>query len=350
LTEHNNLQGVCDVGMQPDWLPGYRAVANAAARAEVEAIWRCKLPSEPGATGSAVLKDRAEGKIKALWITRYDPVNTAAVGSAAKALEECELVVAQHLFLTDTSKYAHVILPVAAFGEELVTYTSTERRIQIAQHVVSPELGVTAAWQQIAKVAQALGADWQYVTSADVMAEIGTVVPFYSGASYANLAIEYGRQWPCTTNRPLGTPRLFEQEDRDERFCFAPVQKPAPAAVNADFPFTMVLGNSSYYWNQNVLIAHSETLKREYRMLLLDYPRGFVEINPDDAKAMKIRDGQAIKLCAAGGSTLTAARVTPEVRSGTVFVPYQELSKMEQLRGAQGDGRFLAVRIETEVK
>ena len=351
LTEHNNLQGVCDVGMLPDWLPGYRPAGNAEARAEVEAIWGCKLPVNPGASGGAVLKDRAEGKIKALWITRYDPVNTAALGTARKAIEECELVIAQHLFLTDTSKCADVVLPTAAFGEERITFTSTERRIQIAESVLAPAPGVTSAWQQITAVACALGADWKYETAADVMAEIGTVVPFYSGASYDNLALEYGRQWPCTKDRPLGTPRLFAEGDCGDRFRFAPVQQTVPAPASKDFPFTLVLGNSSYYWNQNVLIAHSETLKREYRMLLLDYPRGFVEINPDDAKVMKIRDGQTVKLCAAGGQTLTAVRVTPEVRSGTVFVPYQELSKMEQLRGAQGDGpRFLAVRIETEVK
>jgi predicted molibdopterin-dependent oxidoreductase YjgC len=351
LAEQNNLQGSCDVGVLPDRLPGYRPVTDAGARAEVEAIWGCKLPASPGVSGSAVLKDRAKGKIKALWLSHYDPLNTAAIGTARKALEECELVIAQHLFLTETSKCAHVVLPVAVFGEERVTFTNTERRIQIAERVIAPAPGVISTWQQIAEVARALGADWKYETAADVMTEIGKVVPFYSGASYDNLAIEYGRQWPCTTDRPLGTPRLFAEENSGDRFRFAPVQEIVPALANKDFPFTMVLGNSSYYWNQNVLIAHSEVLRREYGILLLDYPRGFVEINPDVAKAMKIRDGQTVKLCSAGGFTLTAVRITPEVRSGTVFVPHQELSKMEQLRGTQGDGqRFLAVRIETEVK
>src|SRR6185369_13486829 len=115
---------------------------------------------------------------------------------------------------------------------------------------------------------------------------------------------------------------LFADGNQGISFKFAPIPKPAaPVATDKDFPFTLVLGNSSYYWNQNVLIAHSETLKREYRMLLLDYPKGFVEINSDDAKNMKIRDKQRIKLCAAGGSTITVAHVTPEVKSGTVFVP-----------------------------
>lgn len=343
LTEHNNLQGVCDMGMLPDRLPGYRPLS---AGSDLEALWGAKLPTAPGVSAEAVLKDRAKGKIKAVWLDRYDPVNTAVVGSAAKALQECDLVIVQHLFLTETAKLADVVLPTTAFGEETITFTSTERRIQIASQAIQAPAGITPAWQQIAQVATALGAAWSYADAAAVMAEIGLAVPTYSAAGYDNLLVEYGRQWPCTKDAPHGTPILFSGSGS---FKFVPVARPsAPAAVSTDFPFTLVLGNSSYYWNQNVLIAHSEILKREYRVMFLDYPKGFVEINADDAKEMKIRDKQKIKLCAAGGCAVTVARVTPEVKRGTVFVPYQELSQMQQMRGAD-DARFLAVRVETEV-
>jgi len=351
LSEHNNLQGVCDMGMLPDLLPGYRPVGDAKGRAVLESLWGGKLPASPGVSASAVLKDRSQGKIKAVWFDRYDPVNTAAIGTAAKAIGECELVIVQHLFLTETAKLADVVLPTTAFAEERITFTSTERRIQIAEQAIEPPSGIIPAWQQIAEVARAMGADWKYANSGDVMDEIGRAVPFYSGASYANLSIDFGRQWPCTTENPHGTALLYADGASGVGFKFTPISKPAaPAALDKDFPFTLVLGNSSYYWNQNVLIAHSEILKREYRMLLLDYPKGFVEINSDDARTMKIRDKQLIKLCSSGGSAVTVARVTPEVRSGTVFVPYQELGQIQQIRGVQGDGpRYLAVRVETEV-
>jgi len=346
LTEHNNLQGVCDMGMLPTRLPGYRPLG---AGSDLETLWGGKLPTTPGIAASAVLSDRGQGKIKALWLDRYDPVNTAALGTAAKVIEECDLVIVQHLFLTETAKLADVVLPTTAFGEERITFTSTERRIQLATKAIEPPAGITSAWQQIAQVANALGATWNYPDSASVMAEIGRAVPSYSGAGYDNLTLEYGRQWPCTKDSPLGTPTLLT--DSGAKFTFIPIAKPqAPVALDNDFPFTLVLGNSTYYWNQNVLIAHSEILKREYRVLFLDYPQGFVEINSDDAKTLKIRDKQKIKLCAGGGCAVTVARVTPEVKSGTVFVPYQELSQMQQMRGAQGDGpRYMAVRVETEV-
>src|ERR1035438_978340 len=95
------------------------------------------------------------------------------------------------------------------------------------------------------------------------MEEIGTVVPFYSGANYPNLAAEYGRQWPCTTDRPLGTRSLFAEGLPAGGFKFMPITRDVQATAPADYPLTLVFGHSLYYWNQNVLIQHSETLYRK---------------------------------------------------------------------------------------
>jgi predicted molibdopterin-dependent oxidoreductase YjgC len=350
LTEHNNLQGVCDMGMLPDRLPGYRKVANDAARAELEALWGTKLPAKPGLASRSLFADRGHGQVRAVWLCRYDPVSTAFFGDAANALQQCELVVAQHLFLTESARYAHVVLPTTAFGEERVTFTNTERRIQLAEQVIEPLPGTTPAWQQLTQVAQAMGADWKYDSAAEVMDEIGTAVPFYSGANYHNLAAEYGRQWPCTKDRPLGTRFLFAEGLPAQGFKFVPITRPLQAdAVSKEYPLTLVFGHSLYYWNQSVLIKHSETLKREYRILLLDYPEGFVEMNPDDAKQLGIRDGEKIRLWAAGGSAVTDARVTPEVRSGAVFVPYFVRQVQQRIRGSTENGvQLIPVRVAKE--
>jgi predicted molibdopterin-dependent oxidoreductase YjgC len=350
LTEHNNLQGVCDMGMLPDLLPGYRKVASDTARAELETLWGTKLPAKPGLASRSLLADRGRGQVRAIWLCRYDPVSTAFFGDAANALQQCELVVAQHLFLTESARHAHVVLPTTAFGEERVTFTNTERRIQLAEQVIEPLAGTTPAWQQLTQVAREMGADWPYESAAEVMDEIGTVAPSYSGANYHNLAVEYGRQWPCTKDRPLGTRVLFAEGLPVHGFKFVPISRPLQATVvSKEYPLTLVFGHSLYYWNQNVLIQHSETLKREYRILLLDYPEGFVELNPDDAKQLGIRDGEKVRLRAAGGSAMAAARVTPEVRSGAVFVPYFVRQVQQQIRGTTENGvQLIPVRVEKE--
>ncbi|MGP8201894.1 MAG: molybdopterin oxidoreductase family protein [Limisphaerales bacterium] len=350
LTEHNNLQGVCDMGMLPDLLPGYQSVTNAKARAALEGIWGAKVPAAPGVGADTLFGGGERPPLKALWLGRYDPVSTAFFGDAVQALDRCELVVVQHLFMTDSADFADVVLPTTAFGEERVSFTSTERRIQIAERVIDPPEGPMPAWEQLTRLARALGAQWNYGSAADVMQEIGEVIPFYSGASHDNLTRDYGRQWPCTTDHPLGTSLLFANGDMDRPFKFAPVAPPTkPFEPSGAFPFTLVFGRSLYYWHQNVLIRHSETLKREYRLLLLDYPDGFVEINTDDAKKLGIRDGGRIRLSTAGGSLTSVARVTSEVRGGTAFVPYFVRQLKPEMLGAAGDSRsFVPVRVEKE--
>ena len=350
LTEQNNLQGVCDVGMLPDRLPGYAPVTDDAARGALAAIWKTEIPAVPGLGSRALLTHRGNGKVKALWLSRYDPVNTAFLGNVANQLRQMELVVVQHLFMNETAQYAHVVLPTTAFGEEEVSFTSTDRRIQLAERVLDPPAGLTPAWEQITKVAQLMGADWNYSSAAAIMDEIGDAVPFYSGANYPNLAREYGRQWPCTKDRPLGTQFLFANSNGYQRFKFVPVPPPPqPSAPPKNFPLTLVFGNSLYYWNQNVLIRHSETLKREYRILMLDYPEGFIEVNPEDAKQFGIRDGDHVRLRTAHASSVAAARITAEVRYGTIFVPHFMRDVETQILGAGGDSRKLvSVRIEKE--
>ncbi len=349
LAEHNNLQGVCDVGMLPDWLPGYRPVTSAAGRAEVERRWGTSLPAGPGLSAAAVFSAREPGPIRALWLTRYDPVGTGP--GAARLLEACDLVVVQHVFRTETAKYAHLILPTTAFGEEQVTFTSTERRVQLAAQAVPPPKGVEPAWRQLAQVARALGASWTYPSAAKVMDEIAEVVPFYAGISHAALARDHGRQWPCTPDRPTGTRTLYEACDRVVPFrLISPPARPHEEPVDPSYPLTLVFGRSDHYWNQNVLVQHSETLRRENRLLLLDYPDGFVELNPEDARGLGVRDGERVRVVSVEGAAVTDARITPEVRRGAVFAPFFASQVQALVQGSDPEApALLPVRVEKEV-
>ena len=352
LTEHNNLQGACDMGMLPDRLPGYGHVTDPAVREQFEKKWKTGIPAKPGIAAKWVLSDRGKGSIRAVWLCRYDPVSTAFFVNAEECLRECELVIMQHLFLTEAAKYCHVVLPTAMFGEEEVTFTSGERRIQLAKQVIDTPKGITPGWHQIMQTARAMGADWEYESSSDVMDEIGDVVPFYSGASHENLAREYGRQWPCTKDRPLGTSLLFGEDDHARRFKFMKVERHDEIYMtSSEYPFLLVLGHSLYYWHRNVLVRHSETLKREFQVPLLDFPEGFAGMHPDDAKELGIRDGERIRLVAEDGATVTFAALSHEVRPGTLFMPFFVKQVEQQILG-QGKGglHLIKVRVEKEAE
>lgn len=340
LTEQNNLQGVCDMGISPTRLPGYRPVSDPAARAVFEKAWGCKLPATPGLGAREVFEATNKSRVRAVWMCRYDPVATATFCDATSVLRQLDLVVVQHLFRIPSAEYAHVVLPVVAFGEEEVTFTSTERRIQMARKVMDPPDGPMPAWQQLMFVARGLGAEWAYGSSARVMDEIGAVVPQYSGASYENLGREYGRQWPCTKDKPLGTRILFEDGIEGRPFRLAQIAAPPDIApAPPEYPYALIYGHSLYYWHHNVLVQHSETLRREFRVLLLDYPEGFVEINTEDAAALRLRDGARIRLVAEQGVATTAARVTSEVRRGTIFLPFFVREVQRQIWGEERFGQ-----------
>ena len=79
----------------------------------------------------------------------------------------------------------------------------------------------------------------------------------------------------------------------------------------------------------------------------MDYPDGFVEINSEDARQLGVRDGEKIRLRAATGAAVSTARVTPEVRCGTVFVPYFVRAVERQILGGAHDGaQTVQVRLE----
>jgi len=323
LAEHNNLQGVCDMGMMPDFLPGYAPVEEPSARRRFEKAWRVSLPAKKGVSAREFFNSAGSGRFRAAWLCRYDPAVTATFCDAAAALQDLDLVVVQHLFMTRSAEHAHVILPLTAFGEEEVTFTSTDRRIQIARRVIEPQGEAMPAWRQLTEVGKLFGADWHYGSAAEVMEEIRSLAPFYSGASYENLGGGYGRQWPCTVERPLGTPRLFAEEEPSQRFRLTAIPFPRiPEDPGPEYPTRLIFGQSLYYWHQNPLILNSEILRREYRVLLLDYPEGFVDLSREDAARIGVRDGGKIRLVSPTDAVETVARVTDEVRPGTVYVPF----------------------------
>ncbi len=189
---HHDSAGALEMGLTPDMLPGYVAAGDASARATFEKAWGRSLPGA-GLAARAVLAAAAEGKIRALWIVADDLLVSAADRALVeKALERCELVIVNELFLTRTAARAHVVFPVAAFAEKEGATLNSERRLQRSSRALSPRRGnggsgARADWEVFQAVAQALGADWRYRTPEDVFREIARVVPGLHGLSYTSL-------------------------------------------------------------------------------------------------------------------------------------------------------------------
>ncbi len=163
-----NAWGSVALGTWSEFLPGPRLVADRAARAELARAWDTQLPEEPGATGPEML--RHGSSIAGLYVMGADPVRGfPGAGKVRQRLTALEFLVVQDLFLTETARLAHVVLPLPGLAEEegaLWGPGGEPRRLSRA--VPTP---VPASWEVVARISDALGVRLPYRSAGDVQAE-----------------------------------------------------------------------------------------------------------------------------------------------------------------------------------
>jgi NADH-quinone oxidoreductase subunit G len=121
-------RGAIDAGAVPGLLPGGRLVADAAARAEVEAVWGSEVPALPGRDVNGILHSAADGSLAALLIGGVDPADTPDPAWAAEALERAGFVVSLEIRRSAVTDHADVVLPVAPAAEKAGRYVTWEGR------------------------------------------------------------------------------------------------------------------------------------------------------------------------------------------------------------------------------
>ncbi len=157
LRGQNNVQGSCDMGSFPHELPGYRHIGDAAVRSLFEEAWNVKLQDEPGLRIQNMFDAAIHGTFMGLYcqgenIVQSDP-NTQHVADALSAME---CIVVQDIFLNETAKYAHALLPGSTFLEKNGTFMNAERRISRVRKVMPPLVGFSD-WEVTIKLSRALG-------------------------------------------------------------------------------------------------------------------------------------------------------------------------------------------------
>jgi formate dehydrogenase alpha subunit len=318
LRGHQNVQGACDMGALPTALSGYQPVSNTAACAKFEEAWGAKLSGQQGLTAMEMLWAAEEGSLKGLIIVGENPsLSYPDCSRVIKALKGLQFLLVSDIFPTETTALADVVFPAACFAEKDGTFTSTERRVQRVRKAVAPPGVARAEWQWISDLARRLGLEARYSSPSEIMTEIALLTPSYGGISYDRLERlgPEGLQWPCPSQDHPGTSILhvgsFAQGKARLRpvFYFPPPEKP-----DADYPMTLMTGRSQYHF-------HTGTMTRRTSLLDREVPTAFVEINPEDAKLMDIREGMRVKVETRRGSVVAEARLAEGVSMGNLFFP-----------------------------
>jgi len=311
-----NLQGSYDMGVAPDLLTGFASLEDAETRKKFEEVWKTDMPSDPGKPVYDMLKENEA--LKALFVVDHDE----RIIRFSKEIKNLDFVVYFGSFENGFTEYADVVIPTADYIEYDGTYTNTDRRIQLSRKKVEETNYAQPAWKIYTAISDKAGVSWSYDSSASIMQEIASLTDSYSSVSYDRFSGLGGLQWPCNSEYPEGTVR-FDLSKGGTKARFVPVSGDYHVlTADANYPFLLMMGQSQHFWHQNNLMKRTFIPKREYNATLLLYPKGYVEISPEDAKKIQVRDKWPVTVTSSHGAMQIAVKVTDEVKSGSAYVPY----------------------------
>ncbi|MGQ9553109.1 MAG: formate dehydrogenase subunit alpha [Anaerolineae bacterium] len=319
LRGQNNVQGACDVGGLPDIYPGYQKVTLPEAKAKFEAAWGVQgLSDQVGMTVTEMVHAAGDCRLHALYVMGENPLlSDPDVNHVRHCLEQLDFLVVQDIFLTETAQLAHVVLPGASFAEKDGTFTSTDRRIQRVRKAIEPLAEAKPDWQILCLLAQEIGAaGFDFVSPAEVMAEIASVNPIYGGVAYERLEKEGFLQWPVPTADHPGTPILHKDKFSRGLGRFQAVHfKEAAELPDEEYPLVLTTGRIMFQWHTGSMSRRSEKLEQEAA-------EAYVEMHPDDTAMIGLNGKRRVRVASRRGEIELAVRVTRRIRPGVVFIPF----------------------------
>jgi formate dehydrogenase major subunit len=317
LRGQNNVQGACDMGGLPNVFTAYQAVTDEAARKKLEAAWGVEnLSAKPGLVVTDMIPKAHAGEIKAMYIIGENPlVSDADLSHVEESLKHLDFLVVQDIFLTETAKFADVVLPSSCFAEKDGTFSNTERRVQRVRKAVESPGETKDDWWITCEIGSRMGFEMKYQNSEEVFEEIRTVTPSYAGITYERIN-EEGIHWPCPNIEHPGTPILhIGKFTRGKGMLHAIEYIPPAEQADKEYPLYLTTGRNLYQYHTGTMTMKTEGLNERA-------PGTYVEISPQDAVKLDLIDGQKVKVASRRGEIEADVKVSDKAVNGTVFLPF----------------------------
>ncbi len=329
LTGQPNAMGGRETGGLAHLLPGHRLITNQEHRQTMERLWKIpkgRISPKPGLTAIELFRQLEIGKVKIIWIIATNPAaSLPSLPRFKTALEKADLVICQDAFHpTETTQYAHLLLPAAQWAERQGTLTNSERRVSLLEKLVNPPGEALPDWEILCRFAKSWGFEkhFSYQSTEEIYEEYkrstkGTRMDI-SGISYERLR-KGPIQWPCPNSDSLPASRLFANRvfpTADGRARFHAWEYTPPAEPpDHEYPFILTTGRIRDQWHTMTRTGKIETLMRSE-------PSPFIEIHPEDAKTLALKEGETVEIISRRGKLQAPCRITPDIRQGCCFVPF----------------------------
>jgi len=225
--------------------------------------------------------------------------------------------VCQDIFENETTRFADVIFPAAAWSENDGTFTNSERRVNRVRTASMPPGSAKPNWWIFRELAKRMGADWESDNAQDIWDhEISALASHFTGIKYKRIKQD-GIQWPCPSEKHPGT-RFLHTDGNFTRGkgCFTAVDWTPPAEVpDESYPFVLSTGRR---------LAHYHTRTQTGRCEGLNDILGeeTADISYADAKKLKISQHEMIRVASRRGEVTVRANITHEVPEGLVWMAF----------------------------
>ncbi len=312
LRGQNNVQGMADMGTQPYQGAGYYPVNVAEYHQMYEKFYNAKLSDKIGLKIPEMYAGSIKHTFKAMWVLGEDMVQTDPnTNHVREALENLELLVVNELFMTETAKMAHVVLPAASFFEKSGTFTNGERRIQRVNKLVEPVGQSRSDGQVMVDIMNRMGYKQGDYDPKTLLEEISRIVPFFKGVKWDELG-NNGRQWPVAEDG-TGTEILHVEsfQNGKGKINYKGFKESSEIVDNGrNFPFILTTNRELEHYNCGAMTRRTHNVEILTEDTLL--------INPSDALEKGIADGDLVCVSSARGKLDLRARVTDEVNPGVL--------------------------------
>ena len=316
LRGQNNVQGASDVGCLPTYFAGYQSLDDLALASLHQSVTGRPLPTKRGMKTPDMWDAAIAGRLKGLWIIGYDVAQTDPnLKKVHQALRNLKFLVVQDLFMSETAKFATVILPGASFLERDGTFTNLERRIQRIRKVVDPPNGILPDWRVVCEVATRMGYPMTYAHPSEIMDEIAKLTPMFAGVSYGRLDDPAGLQWPVPTAAHPGTTLMHGETFPKGKARFVAVDYLPPGEqASAEYPFVLTTGRILQHYNCGAQTRRTEILDVVDTDLL--------EMHPADMERLHLADGAIVRLISARGEAMLPVATSERVLPGHLFTSF----------------------------
>lgn len=316
LRGQNNVQGASDVGCLPTFFAGYQPLTDPALAAAHLTVTGKPLPSARGMKTPDMWDAALAGTLKSLWIIGYDVAQTDPnLKKVHAALKNLQFLVVQDLFLSETAKLAHLVIPGASFLEKDGTFTNLERRIQRIRKAVEPPADLLPDWQVVCEVSARMGYPMQYSHPSAIMDEIAQLAPMFAGVSFDRLDAPGGLQWPVPSKEHPGTSLMHEQSFPKGKAKFVAVDYLPPGEAPSEaYPLVLITGRILQHYNCGAQTRRTDIMQ------VVD--TDVLEIHASDAARLDLHDGDLVRLISARGEARLPVVISERVQPGELFTSF----------------------------